>query len=88
MDRIDDPESDAMAAVARGINLGLLGTFIAALFMSVLYYPVFWLAFALTSALRNISKNKVKEIMNSSISVKKRSLSQQKELPQVENTAA
>ena len=82
MDSIDDADADAMAAVARGINLGLLGTFIAAFFMSVLYYPMFWLAFALTSALRNISKNKVKEAMNSSAPLKKRSFSGTKELPQ------
>lgn len=62
MDNIDDAEAVAMAATARGINLGLISTFIAALFMSVLFYPMFWLAFALTSALRNISKNKLKEV--------------------------
>lgn len=66
MDSIDDIEANAMAAVARGINLGLLGTFIASLFMSVLYYPSFWLAFALTSALRTISINKIKESKKSS----------------------
>jgi len=62
MDTINDVEADAMAATARGINLGLIGTFIAALFMSVLYYPSFWLIFALTSALRHISRNKIKVI--------------------------
>ena len=86
MDGIDDTEADTMAAIAQGINLGLLGTFIAAFFMSVLYYPMFWLAFALTSALRNISKNKVKETMNSSDPHKKRSFSRLKELSQIENT--
>lgn len=60
MDSIDDTEADAMAAIARGINLALLGTIIAAIFMSVLYHPVFWAAFALTSALRHISINKIK----------------------------
>lgn len=57
MGNIAEPEAEAMAAVARGINLGLLGTFIAAFFMSVLYYPMFWVAFAVTSALRQISIN-------------------------------
>lgn len=61
MDRIDKTEAVAMAAIARGINLGLLGTFISALFMSVLFYPIFWLAFALTSASRHISKKIVEE---------------------------
>ena len=59
MKDIDEAEGDAIGAMARGINFGLLGTFIAALFMSVLYYPMFWVAFALTSALRQISKAKV-----------------------------
>jgi hypothetical protein len=53
---------DAIGAIARGTNIGLLGTFIAALFMSVLYYPMFWVAFALTSTLRQISKAKVREM--------------------------
>ena len=60
MKDIDGAEWDAIGAIARGTNFGLLGTFIAALFMSVLYYPMFWVAFALTSALRQISKAKVK----------------------------
>ena len=49
-------DGDTIAAVAHGINIGLVGTFVAAFFMSVLYYPMYWLAFALTSALRHISK--------------------------------
>ena len=75
MDSIDDAEADAMAAAAQGINLGLFGTFIAALFMSVLYYPGFWIAFALTSALRHISINKIKESKKSTASFKRPSFS-------------
>jgi len=52
---IDTNEGKVIAALAAGVNLGLLGTFIAAMFMSVLFYPMFWLAFALTSALRHMS---------------------------------
>jgi O-antigen ligase len=65
MNSIDRVEAKTIAALARGINLGLLGTFIAALFMSVLYYPMFWLAFSLTSALRHIALKKVKSLANS-----------------------
>lgn len=54
-------ENRATAAIATGINLGLVGTFIAAQFMSVLFYPMFWLAFALTSALRHFSRKKMLE---------------------------
>lgn len=61
MNEVSGFEAESMAAIALGINLSLLGTIVAALFMSVLYYPVFWLAFALTSALRQISKNKITE---------------------------
>ncbi len=50
-----------VAAIANGVNLGLLGTFIAALFMSVLYYPMFWLAFSMTSVLRHISQKRIIE---------------------------
>lgn len=64
MDRIDKAEAVAMAAIARGVNLGLLGTFVSALFMSVLFYPIFWLAFALTSASRHISKRIVDESLD------------------------
>ncbi len=65
MDAIDDADTEIVSAIARGVNLGLLGTFIASLFMSVLYYPSFWLAFALTSALRHISLKKLKEAKTS-----------------------
>lgn len=59
---IDTKEGKVIAALAAGVNLGLLGTLIAAMFMSVLFYPMFWLAFALTSALRHMSLCKQKEI--------------------------
>lgn len=86
MDGIDDAEANAMAATARGINLGLLATFIAAFFMSVLYYPMFWLAFALTSALRNISKNKIQATMNSSTSQRRTHFQSLNERPEIEDT--
>ncbi len=47
------PGGESMAGMAFGLNLSLVGIFIAGFFMSVLYYPMFWLAFALTAALRN-----------------------------------
>jgi putative inorganic carbon (HCO3(-)) transporter len=56
---IDDSDANAMAAIAQGLNLGLLGTLLASFFMSVLYHPSFWLVFALTSALRHISRKKL-----------------------------
>lgn len=61
MRNIDSNEARAVRAIAVGVNLGLLSTFISALFMSVLFYPMFWLAFALTSALRQISRSQVRE---------------------------
>lgn len=61
MANIEDAHAESMAAIATGINLGLIGTFVAAFFMSVLYYPPFWLAFALTSALRTTAKRKLIE---------------------------
>jgi O-antigen ligase len=54
-----DAGSLATRGIARGINLGLLSTCIASYFMSVLYYPVFWLAFGLTSAAFQVSRSLV-----------------------------
>ncbi len=51
-----DAASVITRSVARGTNLSLLATCIAAFFMSVLYYPVFWLAFAMTSAAYQVSR--------------------------------
>lgn len=59
---VNTVEGRTVATIAAGLNLGLLGTFVAALFMSVLFYPMFWLAFALTSALRHVSLHKLKEV--------------------------
>jgi putative inorganic carbon (HCO3(-)) transporter len=64
MNDIGGVEGKSIAAIATGINLGMLGTCIAAFFMSVLFYPMFWLAFALTSAVRHISRNKVQQVKN------------------------
>jgi len=64
MNDIGGVEGKSIAAIATGINLGMLGTSIAAFFMSVLFYPMFWLAFALTSAVRHISRNKVQQLKN------------------------
>jgi len=55
----------AIGAIARGVNLGLLATIIAGAFMSVLYYPMFWLAFALTSALRQTARARLLEVNRS-----------------------
>jgi O-antigen ligase len=65
MNGVGGDEERSIAAVATGINLGLLGTLIAAFFMSVLWYPMFWLAFAMTSALRHVSQNRLKVVKNS-----------------------
>lgn len=64
MRSMDEVEGKSIAAIAEGVNLGLLGTFIAGLFMSVLFYPMFWLAFVLTSALRHISIKKINALQS------------------------
>ena len=61
---INELETVTIASIAQGINLGLLGTLVASIFMSVLYYPMFWLAFALTSALKHISNKKIEDLKN------------------------
>ncbi len=52
-----------IASVAEGVNLGLLGALVASFFMSVLYYPVFWFAFAMTSVLYSQSTKKYNEYL-------------------------
>lgn len=59
---IDTKDGKLIASLATGVNLGLLGTLISAMFMSVLFYPMLWLAFAMTSALRHMSLRILKEI--------------------------
>ncbi len=54
----EDICSQSLAAIARGLNLALFGAVIASMFMSVLYYPVFWVSFALSSALKRASNAK------------------------------
>jgi O-antigen ligase len=39
------------SGMARGLDMGMIGLFIASQFMSVLFWPSFWMAFALTTAL-------------------------------------
>ncbi len=53
--KVAGPASSAVRGIARGVNLGLLSASIAGFFMSVLYYPVFWLALAMTSAAYQVS---------------------------------
>jgi putative inorganic carbon (HCO3(-)) transporter len=59
MKEIDGPEEKIVAIIAKGVNIGLLGSILAAFFMSVLFYPMFWLAFATTSSLRQMSKKRI-----------------------------
>lgn len=50
----DAPFAEAIVGMARGLNLGIVGMVLAAQFMSVLFYPVFWMAFAMTAALAEV----------------------------------
>jgi len=42
--------------MAIGLDLALLGFFVAAQFMSVLFYPIFWMLFAMTTSLSEVSR--------------------------------
>jgi hypothetical protein len=61
MSKLGGVKCDAIASVAQGVNLGLVGTFVASFFMSVLWYPMYWLAFAMTSVIRKISIENYKQ---------------------------
>lgn len=54
--REQGPDSGWLRATALGLDLSLAGGFVAGQFMSVLYYPMFWLTFSLTAALSNMSR--------------------------------
>lgn len=43
--------SDVFRGMALGLDMGMVGLFVASLFMSVLFYPSFWMTFALTTSL-------------------------------------
>jgi putative inorganic carbon (hco3(-)) transporter len=45
-----DAAGRSIRGMVKGLNLGIIAMVIAAQFMSVLFYPVFWLAFALTAS--------------------------------------
>jgi putative inorganic carbon (HCO3(-)) transporter len=55
MAELEGVKYDAIASVAQGVNLGLIGTFVASFFMSVLWYPMYWLAFSMSSVIRKIA---------------------------------
>lgn len=44
-----------------GLDAGLVGFLISGLFVSAFWYPFFWVQFAMTAALYNVTKNAVKQ---------------------------
>lgn len=49
--RADATWRPVLWGMAAGLDVGMLGFLVAAQFMSVLFYPIFWLHFAMTTAL-------------------------------------
>ena len=51
-----------------GLDMGLVGYLVAGTFVTVFYYPFFWVQIAFIVALHNITKNKVGLIDDKAIS--------------------
>jgi len=50
--------------LAVSLNLSLLAYLVAGFFVTVLYYPYFWINLAMTVSLNNITKIKYKKLQN------------------------
>ena len=50
------PWSSVLRGMATGLDVGLIGMIVAAQFMSVLFYPMFWCAFGMTTALAETAR--------------------------------
>ena len=51
-----------------GLNMGLVGYLVAGTFVTVFYYPFFWVQIALIVTLHNITKNKFEQINGKTVS--------------------
>jgi putative inorganic carbon (HCO3(-)) transporter len=51
---------DAFWGMAAGLDAGMVGFILAGQFMSVLYYPIFWVSFGLTTAVSETSRKAVR----------------------------
>ena len=51
-----------------GFSMGLVGYLVAGTFVTVFYYPFFWVQIALIVALHNITKNKFEQINGKTVS--------------------
>jgi putative inorganic carbon (HCO3(-)) transporter len=54
------PWREAFWGMATGLDVGMVGFLFASQFMSVLYYPMFWVSFGLTTALSEASRKAVR----------------------------
>ena len=50
-----------------GLDAGLIGYLVAGSFVTVLYYPFFWIQISLIMALYNVTQNSMKECSNNSV---------------------
>jgi len=54
------PWKEAYWGMATGLDAGMVGFLVASQFMSVLYYPIFWVSFGLTTAVSETSRKAVR----------------------------
>ncbi|MDO9182499.1 MAG: O-antigen ligase family protein [Bacteriovorax sp.] len=60
----NDPENKFIFNMAHGLDCALVGYLVGGFFVTVLYYPYFWINLAMTVALNNIAK---KQLINEEI---------------------
>jgi putative inorganic carbon (HCO3(-)) transporter len=56
-----ESESNFIFYMAHGLDAALVGYLVSGFFVTVLYYPFFWINLAMTVALNNIAKNRLTE---------------------------
>ena len=47
--------------IAHGLDGGLVGCMVSSIFISILFYPMFWVQLALTVALHELSKKQLQK---------------------------
>jgi len=67
-----DPTSRSLRGIATGLSLSIVGMIIAAQFMSVLFYPMFWLIFALSAAMRTIAVQNTARLESTDLTIGRR----------------
>jgi len=56
------PQSDFLFGMANGLDGALVGYLVSGFFVTVLYYPFFWINLAMTVALHKATKHELRQV--------------------------